>query len=218
MTSADPPTQRRTSGGAGAIRPGRALDIPLYPGTTAPPACPRGHELLPGRFQLGYTQDYARPEVLCEVCHALPSRAGRWALIDPAITAQVPESEVETAKLLLVVLPPSERAGVGTIQLRWGTTVYGQIQLSLCLVDRAALLVGVHVEQQHRRRGVGTVLVAAARARGHSYRWSANPPATRDPITDAFWARLGAPPSPARPCSHQQAAGINLQPRWPRWY
>jgi GNAT superfamily N-acetyltransferase len=95
-----------------------------------------------------------------------------------------------------------------------GATIYGQVELSLCPVDRRGLLRGLHVEPRHRRRGVGRVLALAAAARGGGFSWSANPP--DEPDAAAFWARIGAPRAPAKPCSHQEAAGLHIEPRWPK--
>ncbi|MEQ0560985.1 hypothetical protein ABJI51_18020 [Amycolatopsis sp. NEAU-NG30] len=47
-------------------------------------------------------------------------------------------------------MPSAVRAGVGLIELRWGATIYGQVELSLCPVDRCGLLLGLHVEPRHR--------------------------------------------------------------------
>ncbi|GHG30031.1 MULTISPECIES: GNAT family N-acetyltransferase [Amycolatopsis] len=121
---------------------------------------------------------------------------------------------MQQRRLQLVVVPPPVRAGAGQIQLRWGATIYGHVELSLCPVDRRGLLLGLHVEPRHRRRGVGRVLARAAAARGGGFSWSANPPDEADAA--ALWARVGAPRAPASPCSHQEAAGLRIEPHWPK--
>ncbi|MEV5721732.1 GNAT family N-acetyltransferase [Amycolatopsis mediterranei] len=70
--------------------------------------------------------------------------------------------------------------GPGLIQFRWGATIAGQVELSLCPVERRGLLLGLHLEPKHRRRGVGRVLARAAAARGVGFSWSANPPDETD--------------------------------------
>ncbi|MEV6832122.1 hypothetical protein [Amycolatopsis sp. NPDC051102] len=160
-------------------------------------------------------QDYGVRELVCRHCENQPGH-GRWALVDPSASAQVTEDRVQPRRLQLVAVPPDVRAGVGLIQLRWGATIYGHVELSLCSVDRCGLLLGLHVEVRHRRRGVGRVLTHAAAARGSGFAWSANPP--EEPGAAAFWAKIATPRAPASPCSHQEAAGLRIEPRWPRWW
>jgi hypothetical protein len=112
---------------------------------------------------------------VCRRCENQPG-GGRWALIDPSATAQITEDRIQMRRLQLVVIPPTVRAAtvraaVGLIQLRWGATIYGQVELSLCPIDRRGLLLGLHVEPRHRLRGVGSVLGSsrsAARRRTHA--------------------------------------------------
>jgi GNAT superfamily N-acetyltransferase len=153
---------------------------------------------------------------VCWRCENQPGHGGRWALIDPSTAAQVTADQVQPRRLQLVVVPPAVRAGVGLIQLRWGATIYGQVELALCAVDRRGVLLGLHVEPRHRRRGVGRVLARAAAARDGGFSWSANPP--HEPDAAAFWAKVGAPRAPASLCSHQEAAGLTIEPRWPKWW
>jgi len=40
------------------------------------------------------------------------------------------------------------------IQLRCGTTIYDQVELSLCPIDRGGLLLGLPVEAPHRRQAL----------------------------------------------------------------
>jgi hypothetical protein len=187
--------------GAGAARAGRYLDVPLWPWVRPldgpqhlPRRCPAGHWLAPGQLQETPNQDYGLRELVCRHCENQTAGGGRWALIDPSVDAQVTEAQVQQRRLQLVVVPPPVRAGTGQIQLRWGATIYGQVELSLCAVDRRGLLLGLHIELRHRRRGVGRVLARAAAARGVGFNWSANPPEEADAA--AFWARVGAPRAP----------------------
>ncbi|MEU8416963.1 hypothetical protein AB0C24_29610 [Amycolatopsis japonica] len=83
-----------------------------------------------------------------------------------------------------------------------------KLQLSLCAIDRRAILVHIEIEEKHRRRGAGSVLVAAAAARGPRYQWTTLP-IDRDPTSIAFWARTGAPgPAAPHPCTHQLEAQV----------
>ncbi|WP_228694913.1 GNAT family N-acetyltransferase [Amycolatopsis japonica] len=89
----------------------------------------------------------------------------------------------------------------------------------LCPVDRRAILVHVEVEEKHRRRGAGRVLVNAAVKRGAEFGWSMLP-IGRDPVVVAFWARVGAvgPASP-HPCTHQgEAKVVPAESRWTKWW
>ncbi|WP_329052977.1 hypothetical protein OG738_09690 [Amycolatopsis sp. NBC_01488] len=122
----------------------------------------------------------------------LPGRGGRRALLDVALTHQVPEDQVEENRLQLVVIPPPVRHGAGTIRLPLGSTIFGQVEITLCELDRRAVLLHLEVELKHRRR----------------------------PLAIAFWARVGVPgPAPAWACSHQiQAGAVPENARWTRWW
>ncbi|SDU53381.1 Acetyltransferase (GNAT) family protein [Amycolatopsis keratiniphila] len=203
----------------GANREWRTLEVPIRPGSGAPKRCPWGHELAVGGVRQGWSQDYRAPEWLCEACHALTGVGGVWAMIDTAVERQVMESGVDEYGLRLVVLPPPVSAGIGAIQLRLGHTVFGEVSLSLCPVDRRAILCHVEVEEKHRRRGAGRVLVHAAMQRAAKFQWSMLP-IGRDPVAVAFWARVGAvgPASP-HPCTHQvDAKVVPAESRWTKWW
>jgi hypothetical protein len=75
-----------------------------------------------------------------------------------------------------------------------GATIYGQVELSLCTIDRRGLLPG---------------LARAAAARGVWFNWSAKPPDEAE--VAAFWARVGAPRAPASRCLHQEVAGLHIE-------
>ncbi|WP_037305701.1 GNAT family N-acetyltransferase [Amycolatopsis orientalis] len=141
-------------------------------------------------------------------------------MIDPRSSRQVTEDQVDEYGLRLVLLRPPTAAGIGAIQLRLGHTAFGEIRFSLCGHDRRAILVSVGVEEKHRRRGAGRVLVAAARARATRYHWTMLP-LGEDPVTVAFWATVGAvgPQSP-HPCTHQIEQGVvPAESRWTKkWW
>ncbi|WP_143104795.1 GNAT family N-acetyltransferase [Amycolatopsis regifaucium] len=80
---------------------------------------------------------------------------------------------------------------IGFVQLRLGHTIFGEVGFSLCGTDRRALLVHVEVEEKHRRRGAGRVLVAAAVVRAPRCEWTMFP-IGEDPVAVAFWASVGA--------------------------
>ncbi|MGY6658696.1 hypothetical protein ACXIZN_41710 [Amycolatopsis sp. TRM77291] len=203
----------------GANRHWRTLEIPIRPGAGAPARCPWGHDFAIAGVRQSWSQDYRAPEWLCEACYALPGRAGTWAMIDPAPARHVTEDQADEYGLRLVLLRPATAAGIGAIQLRLGHTVFGEIRFSLCGIDRRAVLIHVEVEEKHRRRGAGRVLVAAAAARAPRYDWTTLP-IGHDPITVAFWARVGAigPPSPY-PCTHQTEQGVVPgESRWTKWW
>lgn len=204
------------SGGGAEWRP-RTLELPIRPGTTVPAQCPWGCRLVIGGMTRSWCQDYQSAEFLCLACRALNPEAGRWVQIDPAV--QVPEDRVDPTRLQLAVTPPAVRYGVGAIRLRLGSTIFGYVELTLCEVDRRAVLLGLEVEPAHRRRGAGRVLVAAAVARAAGYDWSTVPVGT-DPVAVAFAARTRLPgPAPPYACSHQVAAGaVSERARWTRWW
>ncbi|ANN21085.1 hypothetical protein SD37_39555 [Amycolatopsis orientalis] len=203
----------------GADHGWRTLEIPIRPGAGTPTHCPWGHNLAVGGVRQSWSQDYRASEWLCEACHALPSRGGLWARIDPRPARHVTEDQVDEYGLRLVLLRPLTPAGIGSIQLRLGHTTFGEVQLSLCSIDRRAILVHVDIEEKHRRRGAGSVLVAAAAARGPRYQWTTLP-IDRDPTSIAFWARTGAPgPAAPHPCTHQlEAKVVPADARWAKWW
>ncbi|WP_410663463.1 hypothetical protein [Amycolatopsis sp. lyj-84] len=203
----------------GANRHWRSLEVPIRPGTGTPTLCPWGHDLAVAGVRQSWSQDYLTPEWLCEACNALPGRGGVWALVDPSPSRHVSEDQVDEYGLHLVLRRPPTPAGIGSIQLRLGCTTFGEVQLSLCSIDRRAILVHVDIEEKHRRRGAGSVLVAAAAARGSRYEWTTLP-IDRDPTSVAFWARTGAPgPAAPRPCTHQlEAKVVPAAARWSKWW
>ncbi|MFI9452578.1 GNAT family N-acetyltransferase [Amycolatopsis sp. NPDC052450] len=203
----------------GANREWRTLEVPIRPGSEAPKRCPWGHDLAVGGVRQSWSQDYQAPEWLCEACHALTGDGGIWAVIDTAVERQVIETDVDEYGLRLVVLPPPVSAGIGVIQLRLGHTVFGEVHLSLCPVDRRAILCHVEVEEKHRRRGAGRVLVNAALKRGTKFSWTMLP-IKRDPVAVAFWARVGAVGTASlHPCTHQLKQGVvSAESRWTKWW
>lgn len=102
----------------------QSLSVSIRPGAVRPTFCPWGHELAVGGMRRTWCQDYAAPEYLCEACHALPDRGGRWALVDPSVTQQVREDQIDDTRLQLVVLPPQVPRGgcpYGCCQAVWGS-------------------------------------------------------------------------------------------------
>lgn len=85
--------------------------------------------------------------------------------------------------------------------------------------SRRAVLLDLHVEEKHRRRGAGTTLLAAAVARAPGYTWSTTPIGP-DPIAVAFAAHVPLPGSaPAFACTHQVRAGaVGDRASWTRWW
>lgn len=61
---------------------------------------------------------------------------------------------------------------MGQIVLQLRSQQIGGLDLWLCGVDQRGVIGPVRVETAYRRRGFGTVLIAAALARGAGYRWS----------------------------------------------
>ncbi|MEU3623002.1 GNAT family N-acetyltransferase [Amycolatopsis coloradensis] len=203
----------------GANRQWHTLEVPLRPGTGTPARCPWGHDLAVAGVRQGWSQDYRSPEWTCEACHALSAGSGVWAMIDPGPARQVTEDHVDEYGLRLVLLRPPTAAGIGAIQLRMGHTTFGEIRFSLCGPDRRAVLVSVEVEEKHRRRGAGRILVAAARARATRYHWTMLP-LGEDPVAVAFWATVGAlGPHNPHPCTHQiDAQVVPAESRWTQWW
>jgi len=82
----------------------RDLDVPIFPDSRPGARCPWGHELALGGVRHSWNQDYGTAEYLCEACHGLPDRGGRWALLDVAPRHQVLEDQVEEESRLQLVV------------------------------------------------------------------------------------------------------------------
>jgi GNAT superfamily N-acetyltransferase len=108
----------------------------------------------------------------------------------------------------VVVSPPVARGGVGHLVLQVNRHPVGDIDLALCGPCQVGLIHHLRVDPEHRRRGYGRALLAAALARGPAYRWSTT--AVDDTaVARAFWAAVADPglhlghPSP---CSDMRSA------------
>ncbi|MBN9748617.1 hypothetical protein DMP23_47405 [Amycolatopsis sp. A1MSW2902] len=182
------------------VRPGRVT------GDDRPARCLSGHDLALAGFSLGYNHTYRASTVTCGVCEALRLPRASWALLDPAAANQA-TAGADVDGLALVVTPPPRPAGVGTIELRTRTESRGRVELLLCGPCRRAVAVALDVPPEHRRTGVGTVLVEAARARAAGYGWTTVPRGD-DPAVRAFWCRVPVlGPDRPQPCSHMITAG-----------
>ncbi|KZB82731.1 hypothetical protein AVL48_37570 [Amycolatopsis regifaucium] len=157
----------------------------------------------------GYSHRYGTSSFICTACRdAGGPDAGEWITINPDLPHQLRPDQVDGLKISLVVVPPDSPAGAGQIQLVHQGEVYGYIALALCGTCRRAVVQYLEVAEARRRRGVGRVLVAAARARCEGYLVTTAPLGT-DPACTRFWAQVGllGPPRP-RPCRCQVDAGI----------
>ncbi|MBE1580416.1 hypothetical protein ACFORH_43375 [Amycolatopsis roodepoortensis] len=178
---------------------------------TAGERCPWGCVLSVAGVSAGYSHWYRTSSFVCHACEraGVPG-AGKWITVNPDVTFQRRPDEVDGLRITLVTLPPENPAGVGQIQLIHLSEVYGYIALSLCpLGCRRAVVQYLEVAVERRRRGVGRVLVAAARARCERFMTTTAPVPADDPVAARFCAQAGliGPPQP-RPCRHQADAGI----------
>lgn len=108
------------------VRPTTRLD---------PDHCPWGHDLRIGGRTSSYSHFLHTYVDHCDSCRAA-GRRGEWTILDP--TQQHPAGAAPAVGLALVVIPPPVRAGVGQIQVRLNAQSIGDIDLSLCPVDRRA--------------------------------------------------------------------------------
>ncbi|MQA10529.1 MAG: GNAT family N-acetyltransferase [Pseudonocardiaceae bacterium] len=175
--------ERGMYGSHGAVRPavGRGS-------AQSPDYCLRGHRLQIAGVTGRYSHYYRLTDITCEVCYALKDPLATWYLIDP--TEQYSAEDADTMGLVLVLIPPAMRGGLGHIELWLGGVSVGDIDLRACGPCRRAVLEHVRVDEKYRRMGYGRVLVAAAVARAPGYSWSTT---TMDTslATRAFWAAVG---------------------------
>ncbi len=185
------------------IRPSRS--------PTAGERCPWGCDLAVAGVAAGYSHWFGASSFVCEACRATGGPdAGAWITINPGVEHQKRPHEVNGLKISLVVLPPEIPAGTGQIQLVHQSQVLGYVALSLCPEGCGrAVVQHLEVATEWRRRGVGRVLVAAARARCERAAITTTAPLPPDPVSTRFWSQVGllGPPTP-RPCRHQLDAGI----------
>jgi GNAT superfamily N-acetyltransferase len=176
----------------------------ILPGTDWPARCPAGHLRELASPNSNYSHAAQLHEYTCGVCRALGNPRARWTAIDPAL--QYPADAVPSG-LVLVRIPPRRPATPGRIELQLAGACFGAIEVTLCRIEKRAVLEQLLVTEKHRRRGVGRVLVAAALALGAGYDWSMVKPGSSLEAR-AFWARLGLVCGPATPfyCSHMNDA------------
>jgi GNAT superfamily N-acetyltransferase len=178
----------------------------LRPGAAWPARCPAGHLRDLAGPNSGFNHASQLREYSCGVCRELGDPRASWTAIDPAL--QHPADAVPRG-LALIRIPPRRPATAGRIELRLSGETFGRVEVTLCRIEKRAVLEQLLVAKQHRRRGVGRVLVAAALALGTGYDWSTVKPDSSLEAR-AFWARLGLVCGPAEPfyCSHMdEAAG-----------
>jgi GNAT superfamily N-acetyltransferase len=118
---------------------------------------------------MSYDHSVYVPTSSCNLCQALDLPKSTWFEIDLRFEHEGPLTQAE---LVLIARPPAARAGVGQVVLQLRSRLIGSLDLWLCGIDRRGVVGPVRVDAAYRRRGFGTVLVAAALARGADYQWS----------------------------------------------
>ncbi|MEV7099316.1 GNAT family N-acetyltransferase [Amycolatopsis sp. NPDC051045] len=131
--------------------------------------CFNGHDLDIAGRTMSYDHSVYVPTSSCNLCQALGLPRSTWFEIDLRFVHETPPTDAE---LVLIARPPTARAGVGQVDLQLRSQRIGGLDLWLCGIDRRGVIGPVGVDASYRRRGFGTVLVAAALARGAGYRWS----------------------------------------------
>ena len=129
--------------------------------------CFNGHDLNVAGRTMGYDHSVYVPTSSCNICQELGLSRSTWFEVDLRFVHEAPSTQAE---LGLVARPPAARAGAGQVALHLRNQQIGGINLWLCGVDRSGVIGPVQVDAAYRRRGFGTVLVAAALARGPDYR------------------------------------------------
>ncbi|MFI5593721.1 hypothetical protein ACIA5G_52475 [Amycolatopsis sp. NPDC051758] len=155
---------------------------------------------------MGYDHSVNVPTSSCNLCQALGLSRSTWFEIDLQFAHEAPPTHAE---LVLIARPPKVRAGVGQVVLQLRSQRIGGLDLWLCGIDRRGVIGPVRVEDTYQHRGFGTVLVAAALARGVGYRWSTTAIGESVAVR-AFCAAQrwpdGAQPSNPFYCSHMKLA------------
>jgi GNAT superfamily N-acetyltransferase len=169
--------------------------------------CLNGHTLARAGVNCSFDHGYWLSSVTCLLCLELRLPRTTWDEVDHLrLGAEHPPTH---AKLLLDIVRPPMRAGVGQIVATLDGAPIADIDLRMCPVDERGVIEHIRVDDQYRRRGLGTVLVAAALARGSAYRWSTTA-VDKAVAARAFWAslRLAAPLQIGEPfyCSHMREA------------
>ncbi|OXM50347.1 hypothetical protein CFP71_28370 [Amycolatopsis thailandensis] len=152
--------------------------------------CLNGHDLdIAGRGG-GWNQILDLPTGHCELCVEMRLPRAQWLEVDLRFRGETPAS---SAALLLSRRPPVVYGGVEQIILQlWGTAI-ADLDVQTCDTCRVGVLEQVRVDAAYLRRGIGTVLLDAALARGRGYWWSTTTIADTVPAR-AFWATQHLPP------------------------
>lgn len=187
------------------------VDAPLRPKPHSAPLqrrCLRGHLREVAHGTGGYSHIDGLQLFSCDICHELGDPKATWCLVD--ITHQhIASPDPQDYRLRLEVIPPETRGGVGRIQLRRYGRIRGDLDMTACGPCRRAVLENIRVDEDSRRNGIATVLLAAAfvRASPTQYDWSSTV------ITDtlearAFWSVTEFPGTLGTPhyCTDMQHA------------
>lgn len=169
--------------------------------------CLNGHNLSRAGVNCGHDHGYWLSDVTCNLCLELRLPRATWDEVDHLrLGAEHPPTH---AKLLLDIVRPPVRAGVGQIVAKLDGVAIADIDLRMCAVDERGVIEHVRVDDGYRRRGLGTILVAAALARAPGFRWSTMEVDKGLPAR-AFWASLrpAVPLQIGEPvrCSHMREA------------
>lgn len=151
--------------------------------------CLNGHDLKVAGRSSGYDHELYLQTGTCELCFWLRLPRATWLEVDLRFQDEAPAT---SAALRLAARPPLVRGGVGQIMLQlWGTTI-ADLDVQMCGPCRTGVVEQVRVDTEYLRRGIGTVLLAAALVRGRGYRWSTT--TIDDTVTArAFWAAQQLP-------------------------
>ncbi|WP_409186473.1 GNAT family N-acetyltransferase [Amycolatopsis sp. VS8301801F10] len=162
------------------------LDLPIRPALRHE-CCLNGHRLDIAGRNASFNPNLWEHHHSCNVCSDLHLPRTSWLEVD--LTLAHEQVGNGRSRLRLVARPPSTAAGVGQIALEVRGEPVGDVDVQLCAVDRLGVIEQVRVDEDCRRRGVGSLLVAAALSRGPGYGWSTTV-LDRTPRARAFWAAL----------------------------
>lgn len=170
--------------------------------------CLNGHDLALARVSHGWDHSVYVPITTCELCFALRLPRATWYEVNLQFVHEAPAT---AASLVLAARPPRVLGGVGQIVLLLHGQPVGDLDVQMCQVDRRGVIEQVRVDPSpsYRRRGFGTVLLAAALSRGRGFRWSTT--AIEDSLAArAFWASQHLPDAMTlgdpRRCTHMLQA------------
>jgi GNAT superfamily N-acetyltransferase len=165
--------------------------------------CFNRHDLDIAGQTISYDHSVYVPTSSCNLCQTLGLSRSAWFEIDLRFAHETPPTQAE---LVLIARPPTTKAAVGQVVLQLRGQQIGGLDLWLCGIDRRGVIGPVWVDASYRRRGFGTVLVAAL-ARGPGYRWSTTA-IGESVVGRAFCAAQcwpdGAQPSSPFYCSHMK--------------